>query len=72
MEQLIISLVMALVQGIPQIIDSINKSTTLSDKEKKELLFNLNLQLTEAKVKVAAVRFRDVDVGEAGKDLKVR
>ena len=69
MEQLIVSLVMSLVQSIPTIIDAVNKSTNLTDEQKKKLLFDLNVHLTDATVKVAAVRFKDVKAnGDAGKD----
>ena len=58
MEALIINLVISAIQSIPSIISAVNASKTLSKEEKDKLLFELNVHLTEAKVKVAAVRFK--------------
>lgn len=61
MEQLVFALVTSLIQAIPAMVKAINDSKTLTDDQKKELLFALDYQLTEAKVTVASVRFREVD-----------
>lgn len=57
MEQLAISIAMAVIQGIPQLIASVNASKTLDEETKKRLLFDLNVALTEANVHVQRVRF---------------
>ncbi len=57
MDQLAIAIAMAVIQGIPQLIASINASQTLDEETKKKLLFDLNVAITEANVKVQQVRF---------------
>ena len=60
MEQVIIQLIISLINSIPATVDAIHKSKTLSDEEKKQLLFDLNVRLTNATTKVQRVRFKKV------------
>ena len=62
METLLLQLAVAIVQGIPLLVEEINKSQTLDAEAKKKLLFDLNVAMTEANVKVQAVRFKDTSV----------
>lgn len=59
MEALVFALITTLVQAIPKIIQTIEASK-LPEAEKTKLLFDLNLALTEANVKVQSVRFKKV------------
>lgn len=57
----LIPLVVAVLESIPKLINSINEDMTLSEEQKKKHLFDLNVALTEANVKVQAVRFKEVE-----------
>lgn len=59
MEQVLIKLVMALMDIVPHIIKVVNESKNLSEPEKKTLLMDINIRLTEATMKVQSVRFKD-------------
>ncbi len=67
MEQLLVALVTSFIQILPTLIDVVNKSNNLTPEEKKTLLFDLNVQLTQAKVRVAAVRFKEVPLVSTSK-----
>lgn len=59
MEKFILGMLTALVQTIPDFIEAVRRSSALSEAEKKQLLFDLNAQLTVAATRVAAVRFKE-------------
>lgn len=60
MEELIVSLVIAAIDGVPKIIEAVKNSNSLSADQKAKLLNDLNIRLTAGAAKVAAVTFKDV------------
>ncbi len=60
MEQLVIQLVLGLIESVPTLITAIQTSQSLDETEKKKLLDDIHLRLTDASVKVQAVRFKAV------------
>ena len=62
MESIIISIVMAVLEGVPKLVAAIQTSQSMDEAAKTKALFDINLRLTEATVHVQSVRFRQVEV----------